>query len=99
MNLLVRIDGRVPWECRRDQDAWVAVCEPLKLVVQSDTWSEMMEDISDTLDAVLNDLMTTNESRAFLSSHGWHLATPLPSGKSKGDVRFDIPFIPVETHD
>ena len=51
-----------------------------------------MEAISETLDAVLSDLMQSNELPHFLSSHGWTLMTPLPD-KPK-DVRFDVPFIP-----
>ena len=69
---------------------FVGVCEPLKLTVEADTWGELMETIGETLDAVLVDLMKSNELPQFLNSHGWSLVTPLPA-ESKG-IRFDVPF-------
>jgi hypothetical protein len=51
-----------------------------------------MEDIGHTLDALLKDLLTTNELDKFLRDHGWTTLTAIP--RRAEDVRFDVPFIP-----
>ena len=90
--MIVRVDANVQWQVAAHQYSWVGVCEPLKLTVEADTYGELMESISETLDAVLSDLMKSNELPLFLKTHGWTLATPLPAKPE--DVRFDVPFIP-----
>jgi predicted RNase H-like HicB family nuclease len=91
---MIRVQANVQWQVRPSDigQPWVAICEPLKLTVQGETWGDLMESIADTLDAVLSDLMQTNELPQFLQSHGWALMTPLPAKQQ--DVRFDVPFIP-----
>jgi predicted RNase H-like HicB family nuclease len=92
--MIIRVQANVPWKVGPGMSGsvWVAVCEPLKLTVQAETWSDLMEDISDTLDAVFSDLLQSNELPQFLKRHGWELMTPLPT-KPK-DLRFDVPFMP-----
>jgi hypothetical protein len=90
--MIIRVQANVQWEVRRMGDLWMAACEPLKLTVEAGTYGELMESISETLDAVLVELMASNELPRFLQTHGWSLVTPLPA-KTKG-VRFDVPFIP-----
>ena len=60
---IVRVQGEVHWQVRRGQSgqAWIGVCEPLKLTVQGETWGDLMEAISDTLDAVMLDLAQSNK--------------------------------------
>ena len=88
----MRVQANVPWQVESSDDSWIGVCEPLKLTVEADTYGGLMESISETLDAVLADLMKSNELPRFLQSHGWRLITPLPTQVE--DVRFDVPFIP-----
>ncbi len=91
---IVRIEGQVRWRTRRAKKGnWVAVCSPLKLTVQSDTWANLMEDIAYTLDAVLKDLLATNDFDKFMKEHGWKLIDSLP--RRKENMRFDLPFYPV----
>jgi hypothetical protein len=93
---LVRIDGQVRWTCFRAKGGnWVAVCDPLKLTVQSDSWANLMEDIGQTLDALLKDLLASQELPQFLKDHGWTILGPMPSRPE--DVRFDLPFLTVMT--
>jgi hypothetical protein len=90
---LVRIDGRVAWNCFQGKGGnWIAVCDPLKLTVQSDTWGDLMEDIALTLDSMLKDLLASDELDRFLREHGWNLVGPMPTRLE--NVRFDIPFFP-----
>jgi hypothetical protein len=65
----------------------------LKLTVQSPTWGELVEDISDALDLMFKDLLETGELSPFLQERGWALLGPLP--KAPKNVRFDVPFIPI----
>jgi hypothetical protein len=94
---VVRIKGNVQWQTRRGKGGnWVGVCNPLKLTVQSDTWANLMEDIAFTLDAVLKDLLSTNEFHKFMKDQGWRLIGSIPSRRE--NMRFDLPFYPVALH-
>ena len=90
-NALVRINGNVPWNVLQGKGGnWVAICEPLKLTLQAETFSELAEEIAITLNATLTDLMASNELPKFLQDHGWQLVGPMPSVPQ--EVRFDVPF-------
>jgi hypothetical protein len=91
IQITVHIEGKVQWGCFRAKGgSWIGVCDPLKLTVQADTWAELMEDIGHTLDAMLSDLLKTNELDKFLQVQGWQATGPIP----RKNVRFDVPFIP-----
>ena len=49
-----------------------------------------MEDIGETIDAMFQDLLKTNELDGFLREHGW-AAHPM---KKIAPVKFDVPFFP-----
>ena len=96
---VVRVDvhGNVEWKCGRGQGGnWIGICEPLKLTVQAETWAELMEDIGHTLNAILRDLLSSNELPQFLQDRGWQVVGAIPNRKD--DVRFDVPFIPAMAH-
>ena len=96
MPTLVRIEANVPWQIASTKSGyWIGVCEPLKLTVQSEAFSDLMEDIGITLDAILKDLLASNELPQFLKDRGWQLMSAIPDRSD--DVRFDVPFIPVRT--
>lgn len=90
---LVRIEANLQWQCAPAGEHWIGVCDPLKLTVQANTYGELLDDISNTLDAVFKDLLQTRELENFLRDHGWTLIGPFPH--SLRNVRFDVPFIPV----
>lgn len=51
----IRIDR---WAVSRTSGGnWIAVCDPLGLTLQSETYATFMEDIGQTLDAIMNDLL------------------------------------------
>jgi hypothetical protein len=93
---LVRVEvvkGNIQWNITQGKSgAWIGVCEPLKLTVQSDTWAGLMEDIGLTLNAVLKDLMISNELPQFLRDRGWQVIGAIPPRPE--DVQFDVPFFP-----
>jgi hypothetical protein len=89
--LLVRIEGNVPWMWRKASGGnYVAICEPLKITLQARSYCELMEDISNSLDALLKELVETHDFDRFMQDQGWHLAAPLPPRPK--DMRFDVPF-------
>ena len=93
--IIVRVEGNVQWKCfraRSSEGNWIGICDPLKLTVQAKTWSDLMEDIGSTLDAILRDLLGSNELDQFLRDKGWLVAQALPARPD--NVRFDVPFIP-----
>ena len=97
---VVHIEAEIPWRIdRADGEHWVGICDPLGLTVESETWAELMEDIALTLDAMLNDLLSSNELDHFLEERGWAADSPTRNGAES--VRFDVPFIPalVRSHD
>ena len=90
---VVRVDAKLVWQVRQDKDGdWLAICDPLGLTLQGETWSDLMEDISLTLDAMLKDLLKSNELNQFLRERGWKLLGPVP--ELREDLRFDVPFFP-----
>ena len=94
----VRIDANVPWNVLQAKGGnWVGVCEPLKLTVQAETWADLMEDMGQTLDALLKDLLSSNELDRFLRDRGWTLIGAIP--QRQDDVRFDVPFFPAMVGD
>lgn len=90
---IVRIQAKVDWRAVRAKGgSWVAACDPLKITLQSETWAELMEDIALALDAMLNEMLKSNELERFLKDRGWKLVGTVPNRPRK--VRFDVPFIP-----
>lgn len=91
-SVLVRIEGNVPWMWRKGSGGnYVAICEPLKITLQARSYSELMEDISSSLDALLKELMETQDFERFMQDQGWHLSAPMPA-RPQQDMRFDVPF-------
>jgi len=89
---VIRVQAQIRWRAFRDPKSnfWVGVCDPLKLTVQGETWSVLVESISDTLQIVLHDLVKTGNFDRFMESHGWKLQSPMPANTNR--LRFDIPF-------
>lgn len=91
--LIIRVQGNAPWTCFLSKEGvWIAICDPLKLTLQADTFGDLMEDIAMSLNAIFKDLLISDELGKFLQEHGWELAGQMPN--SMDDVRFDMPFIP-----
>ncbi len=92
---LVKVEGKIDWKCfraRGGKGEWIAICDSLSLTIQSRTWADLMEDIAETLNSVMKDLLKSNELQKFFQEHGWRAMGPIPS--KPANVSFDIPFIP-----
>jgi predicted RNase H-like HicB family nuclease len=91
---VVRIQGKVECKIIKAKGGnWVAICDPLKLTLQAETWANLMEDIALTLDAMFKDLLSSNELNKFMREHRWKLIESIPAHQT--DIRFDLPFVPV----
>ena len=88
----VRIEGNIQWRWRiANGGNYVAVCDPLKITLQAKNWSELVEDMTIALDALVSDLIESHEWEAFMRQHGWRVIGTVPSPPVRG-VRFDVPF-------
>jgi hypothetical protein len=88
---IVRINANLSWRFTIGKGGhYVAVCDPLKLTLQANTWAELMEDTADVLNVVFIDLLKANELNPFLQQHGWNIVGGLP--RDPKNVRFDVPF-------
>lgn len=94
---VIRVRGEVRWSIEETREGpYVAICDPLGLTVQSDTWAELMEDIGEVLDFMFRDLMRQGRLKQLLGQHGW-TCQDRPYGERIAigeSPRFDIPFIP-----
>lgn len=97
---LVRINANLPWRVTQDPatQRWVAACDPLEMVVEGETYSSLMEDIGDVLNALFRDLLKDGELPEFLESHGWTPNRSLAGIDPRKPVKFDVPWQPVENH-
>ena len=89
---IIQIEGKTEWKVSRTHSGQLlGICESLGLTVESDTWANLMEDIAQTLDAMLHDLSRSGDFERFLYDRGWHLSRG-PTGPSADDVWYDVPF-------
>lgn len=89
--IVIRVTANVQWQWRVSSGGnYVAMCDPLKITLQAASWIELMEDISSSLDALLKDLLESQELDAFMREQGWSSLAPIPA-RPKG-MRFDVPF-------
>lgn len=89
--VLVQIEANVQWIWRKGNGGnYVAICDPLNITLQAASYSELMEDIAHSLDALLKDLMESHELDQFMRDHGWKPVAPIPARPK--DMWFDVPF-------
>lgn len=87
----VRVNANVQWRWRVGSGGnYVAICDSMKVSVQARTWSELIEEINIATNALVMDLVETNEFEDFMREHGWTLAGRV-SGRPE-DVRYEVPF-------
>jgi hypothetical protein len=90
--IVVKIEGKSEWKCLRAKGGnGIAVCDPLALTIQSETWATVMEDSAHTLNAMFVDLLQSNELERFLSDRGWKPVGRIP--EKAANIRFDLPFV------
>lgn len=87
----VQVEGNLQWSYRKTAEGpFLAVCDALKITLEADTWSHLLEDMALAIDAILKEMFATNEFDHFLRDHGWNVVGPLPNQMT--DVEFEVPF-------
>ena len=90
---LIRINTQVPWQIARDpkSDRWVAVCQPLAITAEAETWDKLASLLAEEVNELLLDLLKEGELPTFFKERGWQSLTPLPLKVHEG-LRFDVPM-------
>jgi hypothetical protein len=84
--------GEIVFKAGRDRASgqWIGVCDPIGLTVSGDTYSELVESINESVDAVFADLLISGDLAEFLEMRGWKVAeVNSPDGEEGG---IDAPF-------
>lgn len=93
MKPTVTVNAKVSWAVTQDAETrrFVAVCDPLQLTIEGESYRELMENVSDSLHLLLISMMRENSLDRFLAEQGWTLHGPV----TDEEVFFDVPFEPV----
>lgn len=99
--MIIRVKGTISWRAQRDAEtqAWVGVCDSLRLTAMGETWDELTSAIHEIQEDLFADLRREGELARFIRDHGW---TPddesAAAGATDEDVTLDVPtaVIPVE---
>ena len=88
---VVRMNVNVDWEVTHSEDYWVGACDTLGLTVQSDSWSHLIEDISDAMQGLFETLLEDDQMDQFLNEHGWTLESDVRPTVA-APPQFAVPF-------
>jgi len=88
----IKIEVNLAWNVTRTRSGMlVGSCEPLGLVSEGKDEFDLSQNIQESLQLVMNELLRSGELDGFLRSHGWR-ASALPVGPTKARVPFEVPF-------
>lgn len=89
----IEVNGQVQWEVAQSSAGrWIGVCRPLGLTMEGDSLDDLYNNISESVQLLMEDLMDSGELDAFLRHRGWQ-AMPAPAGsQQQGPVEFQVPY-------
>ncbi|MGH9638271.1 MAG: hypothetical protein ACRD72_25840 [Candidatus Angelobacter sp.] len=89
----IKIQANVIWRAKQSSTSnrWIAVCEPMNLVLEGDSVDELRSLINETTHMLMLNLLEDNELEEFLRARGWS-AVNFPSKKPSDGVEFDVPW-------
>jgi len=96
--MLVRVQarGQLLWQVTRDpkSDRWVAVCQPLSITAEAETWEKLTALMNEEVNELLRALLEMGELDQFFRDRGWQSLpeTPLPKTTPSEGIRFDVPM-------
>jgi predicted RNase H-like HicB family nuclease len=86
------LNSRLEWRVFRSRNEnWVAVCDPLSLTLEGETWQDLTANIGEGLQLLFQDLLETGELADFLKRHEWTPTVPLKR-LDPARTRFDVPW-------
>ncbi|MDQ6632532.1 MAG: hypothetical protein M3Y82_12390 [Verrucomicrobiota bacterium] len=91
---VISLEGQITWKYCEDIKArkWVAVCDPFQITIQADSFPELREGMSESIDAMLTELLSTGDLDKFLEEHGWSSVSPIPQKSARARLSFDVPL-------
>lgn len=90
MKPTVTVNANVSWTVTQDAETrrFVAVCDPLQITIEGDTYRELLENVSDSLHLLLITSLKEGNLEAFLRERGWSIQGERHADE---DVFFDVP--------
>lgn len=91
----VQINANIQWLFTKDEPSgqWIAVCNPLKLTMEGDTYGELMENLNQSIQLLFESLVSSGEFDQFLRDRGWSAQHQVTIADIQSqNVRFDVPF-------
>src|ERR1700733_431333 len=88
----IKIEAKnILWQAKQSATScrWIAVCQPMNLVMEADSIDELRSLINEAMQLLLVDLLQDNELEEYLRERGWKALPPAPVGKRDG-VQFDV---------
>jgi predicted RNase H-like HicB family nuclease len=86
----IEVKGQVQWNVGQSAAGnWIGVCEPLKMTMEGETLDDLQQNIRQSLQLLMEDLMKNGELEAFLREHGWRA---IPGPHQHGSVEFQVPY-------
>ena len=92
MKSTVHIEARLLWKWGRTKSGnFIAICDAIGQTVQADSFSHLLETMTEALGSTFSELFSTGDLEKFLRAHGWS-ADKLPDRPHSRNIRFDVPF-------
>lgn len=94
MKRVIGVEANIVWRYFQDRESenWIGICDPLKLTVEGETLPELNEAITEAMDLLFNEMLSSGGLNRFLKEHGWRLNAPAPERKTRQDITFDVPL-------
>jgi len=87
----IQVNGQVQWQVGRSSAGrWIGVCQPLGLTMEGDSLDDLFNNINESVQLLMEDLVETGEFDSFLRHRGWQA---VPNGsQQQGPVEFQVPI-------
>jgi predicted RNase H-like HicB family nuclease len=87
----IELNAQLQWQIGRSaSDHWIGVCRPLGLTMEGDSLDDLFQNINQSIQLLMVDLLETGELDEFLRSRGWRALPANPH--QQGPVEFDVPY-------
>ena len=88
----IQLKGNLEWKATQSKTSrrWIGVCEPLNLAMEAESLDELHSVISESIHALMQDLLSDNELDAFLRERGW--SATFPAKVDPESVEFAVPW-------
>lgn len=94
MKHIVQIAAQIQWQVKQDPASryFIAVCDPLGLTVEGETYGELVDNLKDGLSLLMRSWVRHGNFDAFLRERGWSVVPDPASPADLEDAYFDVPF-------